>query len=70
MRYPNPLPAPPYPPKLINIPTPVERHADPRTLGSRLAREHPLPVVVDAEAGMPLDLTAFPGVWEGDFSGG
>lgn len=66
IRYPNPLPLPPYPPKLLAIPTPSSRYADPRTFGSRLATAHPLPMVVNSEAGMPLSLVDFPQVWYTD----
>ncbi|MCO5555818.1 hypothetical protein L7F22_009363 [Adiantum nelumboides] len=66
IRYPNPLPLPPYPPKLLAIPTPFSRFTDPRRFGPRLAQSHPLPVVVDAEAGMPLNLTDFPQAWYTD----
>lgn len=67
-RYPNPLPLPPYPPKLLSIPTPATRYADP-TWSSRLAESVPLPLVVDAEGGMPLDLNAFPELWATDERG-
>jgi RNA polymerase II-associated factor 1 len=66
IRYPNPLPLPPYPPKLLAIPTPSSRYADPRTFGSRLATAHPLPMVVNSEAGMPLNMTDFPQAWYTD----
>lgn len=59
-RYPNPLPPPPYPPKFLSIPTEPSRYADPTVFGQRLASAHPLPVVVDSEAGMPLNLSDFP----------
>jgi RNA polymerase II-associated factor 1 len=66
IRYPNPLPLPPYPPKLLSIPTPSSRYADPRTFGTRLATAQPLPMVVDLEAGMPLNMSDFPQAWYTD----
>ncbi|MCO5601257.1 hypothetical protein L7F22_055376 [Adiantum nelumboides] len=65
-RYPNPLPLPPYPPKQLAINTPPSRYVDPRSFGQRLAASVPLPMVVDAEAGMPLDMTSFPACWYTD----
>ncbi|KAI9453017.1 Paf1-domain-containing protein [Lactarius psammicola] len=47
VRYQNPLPAPPCPPKLLDIPTDPKRYTRPEQL---------LPMIVDAECGMPLDL--------------
>ncbi|KDN37654.1 hypothetical protein K437DRAFT_259709 [Tilletiaria anomala UBC 951] len=78
VRYPNPIPLPPYPPKLTKVETPSSRYADgPETQGnvggnaglrftSRLAQANSLPVVVDAEEGMPLDLNLFSGAWTGN----
>ncbi|KAH8110985.1 RNA polymerase II-associated [Phellopilus nigrolimitatus] len=63
VRYQNPLPAPPFPPKLLNIPTNPSRYAGPEFTAS-LASETPLPMVVDAELGMPLDLSFFDCLWE------
>ncbi|CAO1617064.1 unnamed protein product [Parajaminaea phylloscopi] len=68
-RFPNPLPLPPYPPKLLAIPTPADRYADP-TWSSRLADSVPLPLIVDAEGGMPLDFNAFPELWDANASAG
>ncbi|KAF9785156.1 RNA polymerase II-associated [Thelephora terrestris] len=59
VRYSNPLPAPPCPPKLLDIPTNPMRYARPEFLET-LANDTPLPMIVDAECGMPLDL----GLWE------
>ncbi|KAF7356385.1 RNA polymerase II-associated protein 1 [Mycena venus] len=55
VRYSNPLPAPPCPPKLLDIPTNPMRYARPEFLNA-LANDIPLPMIVDAECGMPLDL--------------
>lgn len=68
IRYPNPLPLPPFPPKLLKIPTPAERYADP-SWSSRLAASVPFPLIVDGEGGMPLDLNAFPELWATDAHG-
>lgn len=65
VRYSNPLPAPPCPPKLLNIPTNPMRYARPEYL-SVLASETPLPMIVDAECGMPLDLGKWECLWEED----
>ncbi|PPQ90767.1 hypothetical protein CVT25_010156 [Psilocybe cyanescens] len=63
VRYSNPLPAPPCPPKLLNIPTNPMRYARPEFLNA-LANETPLPMIVDAECGMPLDLGKWECLWE------
>lgn len=63
VRFQNPLPPPPFPPKLINIPTNPSRYASPDFTAS-LASETPLPMVVDAELGMPLDLSYYECLWE------
>ncbi|KAK7025064.1 RNA polymerase II-associated protein 1 [Favolaschia claudopus] len=73
VRYSNPLPAPPCPPKLIDIPTNPMRYARPEFLNT-LANDMPLPMIVDAECGMPLDLGRWESLWLGedptDTSGG
>ncbi|KAH8103869.1 RNA polymerase II-associated [Cristinia sonorae] len=63
VRYSNPLPAPPCPPKLLNIPTDPMRYARPEFLND-LANDTPLPMIVDAECGMPLDLGKWGCLWE------
>lgn len=63
VRYNNPLPAPPFPPKLLKIPTNPSRYARPDFI-AELAYEAPLPMVVDAECGMPLDLGKWDCLWE------
>ncbi|KAI5118678.1 hypothetical protein M0805_003615 [Coniferiporia weirii] len=65
VRFQNPLPPPPFPPKLLNIPTKPTRYAGPDFTAS-LASETPLPMVVDAELGMPLDLSFFDCLWAED----
>ncbi|KAL0947891.1 hypothetical protein HGRIS_010526 [Hohenbuehelia grisea] len=65
VRYANPLPPPPCPPKLLDIPTDPMRYARPEFLQS-LAADTPLPMIVDAECGMPLDLGKWECLWEED----
>ncbi|KIY44969.1 hypothetical protein FISHEDRAFT_24425, partial [Fistulina hepatica ATCC 64428] len=65
VRYANPLPAPPCPPKLINVPTNPMRYAKSQFLDA-IASEVPLPLIVDAECGMPLDLSHWQGLWDGE----
>ncbi|SPO30644.1 related to DNA-directed RNA polymerase II regulator [Ustilago trichophora] len=67
VRYPNPIPVPPYPPKLVKIPTEPSRYANPH-FADRLASQQPIPMVVDVHAGMPIDLANFQNLWEGDLS--
>ncbi|KAJ7696458.1 RNA polymerase II-associated [Mycena rosella] len=62
VRYSNPLPAPPCPPKLLDIPTDPMRYARPAFLNA-LANDMPLPMIVDAECGMPLDLGKWESLW-------
>ncbi|KIY68885.1 RNA polymerase II-associated protein [Cylindrobasidium torrendii FP15055 ss-10] len=63
VRYSNPLPAPPCPPKLLEIPTNPKRYARPELLTS-IARQTPLPMIVDADCGMPLDLSQYECLWD------
>ncbi|KDQ51035.1 hypothetical protein JAAARDRAFT_706932 [Jaapia argillacea MUCL 33604] len=63
VRYSNPLPAPPCPPKLLDIPTNPMRYTKPEFMTS-IADSTPLPMVVDAELGMPLDLGKWECLWE------
>ncbi|KAJ7504164.1 RNA polymerase II-associated protein [Mycena galericulata] len=71
VRYSNPLPAPPCPPKLLDIPTNPIRYARPEFLNA-VANDVPLPMIVDAECGMPLDLGKWESLWldEDDNSSG
>ncbi|KZP01773.1 hypothetical protein CALVIDRAFT_594456 [Calocera viscosa TUFC12733] len=62
VRYSNPLPEPPCPPKLLQIPTTPARYAEP-AFTDGMFDSRPFPMVVDSEFGMPLDLSRFPGVW-------
>ncbi|KAJ3481906.1 hypothetical protein NLI96_g7349 [Meripilus lineatus] len=63
VRYSNPLPSPPCPPKFLDIPTTPLRYARPEFLDD-LANDTPLPMIVDAECGMPLDLGKWECLWE------
>ncbi|EJU03491.1 RNA polymerase II-associated [Dacryopinax primogenitus] len=62
VRYQNPLPEPPCPPKLLNIPTTPARYAQP-SFTDTLFDARPFPMVIDSEFGMPLDLSKFPLLW-------
>ncbi|KIM53429.1 hypothetical protein SCLCIDRAFT_1222827 [Scleroderma citrinum Foug A] len=63
VRYSNPLPSPPCPPKLLDIPTDPMRYARPEFLNA-IANDTPLPMIVDAECGMPLDLSLWESLWD------
>lgn len=63
VRYSNPLPPPPCPPKLLDIPTNPMRYTRPEFLND-IANDTPLPMIVDAEMGMPLDLSQFECLWD------
>lgn len=65
VRYLNPLPPPPFPPKLLNVTTDINRLGEPSYL-NHLAASTPLPMLVDSEMGMPLDLNAYHGIWDGN----
>jgi len=62
VRYSNPLPAPPCPPKLLNIPTNSSRYTN-VNFTSELANSTPLPMVIDADCGMPIDLLQWECLW-------
>lgn len=65
VRFENPLPDPPFPPKLLKIKTDISRLGEPSYL-DQLAGSSSLPMLLDAEMGMPIDLNAFEGVWDGN----
>jgi len=67
VRYPNPLPELPYPPKLIQVPAPEPNYTSP-AFALRMTDSLQLPVTVDAEAGMPIDLAKLEHLWIGDGS--
>ena len=62
VRYPNPLPALPHAPRLTRIPEPEPNYVSPMYL-QRMAESLQLPLTVDAEAGMPLDLARLEYLW-------
>ncbi|KAG5517960.1 hypothetical protein PMAC_000415 [Pneumocystis sp. 'macacae'] len=64
VRYQNQLPLPPFPPKMLNIPIPLNKYTETSYL-SQLIQEEPIHIELDSELGMPLDLTIIPGVFEG-----
>ncbi|KAM7191429.1 RNA polymerase II-associated protein 1 [Rhypophila sp. PSN 637] len=68
IRYSNALPPPPNPPKLLNIPNQGLTRFTQASFHSRLVRDQPFNIEVDAELGMPLDLVGMPGVFDGDES--
>ncbi|KAG2039869.1 RNA polymerase II-associated [Suillus americanus] len=65
VRYSNPLPAPPCPPKLLDIPTNPLRYAQPAFINA-ITNDTPLPMIIDAECGMPLDLGRWECLWGED----
>jgi len=70
VRYTNPLPPPPCPPKLLTIPTDPKRFTK-IAFTNELANETPLPMIIDGECGMPIELTHWESLWteNGDDSG-
>ncbi|GAA6028574.1 hypothetical protein JCM8097_007289 [Rhodosporidiobolus ruineniae] len=54
VRYQHPLPAPPFPPRLLHVPTAPQRYASYDFL-TPLASERELPMILDGELGMPLE---------------
>ncbi|GJN90224.1 hypothetical protein Rhopal_003223-T1 [Rhodotorula paludigena] len=54
VRYQNPLPPPPFPPRLLHIPTTPQRYASYDFL-TPLQGERQLPVILDSELGLPLE---------------
>ncbi|EEB06567.1 RNA polymerase II associated Paf1 complex [Schizosaccharomyces japonicus yFS275] len=67
VKYHNPLPPPPFPPRLVDIPNPVRQYADPSFV-SNLAQEKAIDFGLEPEMGMPLDLSSVMGAFEGDSS--
>ncbi|PKI84194.1 hypothetical protein MVES1_002338 [Malassezia vespertilionis] len=62
VRYPNPIPDLPFAPKLIRVAAPEPNYTSP-VYAQRIAESQQLPVAVDAEAGMPLDLARIEYLW-------
>lgn len=54
VRYQNPLPAPPFPPRLLHVPTTPARYASYDFLNP-LQSERELPMILDGELGLPLE---------------
>ncbi len=52
VKYPNPIPLPPYPPKLVKIPAEPSRYANAH-FADRLASQQPVPLIVDVHAVCP-----------------
>lgn len=67
VRYQNTLPPPPFEPKVLKLPTSLSQFKDASYL-STLIQEQPYKVDIDAELGMPIDLSLIPGIYEGDES--
>ncbi len=68
VRFLNPIPPPPFPPKLFDVPTNIHRLGEPAYL-DQLASSTLLPMLVDAEMGMALDVNGFDRIWEGNDTG-
>ncbi|CCJ29263.1 unnamed protein product [Pneumocystis jirovecii] len=58
IRYQNQLPLPPFAPKMLNIPIPLNKYTETSYL-SQLIQEEPIHIELDPELGMPLDLTSY-----------
>ncbi|GAA6021674.1 hypothetical protein JCM10207_008109 [Rhodosporidiobolus poonsookiae] len=58
VRYQNPLPPPPFPPRLLHVPTTPQRYATYEFL-TPLQSERELPMILDGELGMPLEYGRF-----------
>ena len=65
VRYPNPLPEVPYAPKLVRVDAPAPNYTTP-VYAQRISEAQQLPVAVDAEGGMPVDLPRFEYLWQDD----
>lgn len=67
VRYQNTLPAPPFDPVLLKLPTSIDSFKEPSFLND-LIHEQPPKMEIDSELGMPLDLSIVPGIFEGDYT--
>lgn len=65
-RYQNQLPLPPFPPKILHIPIPLNKYTGTSYLSS-LIQEQPINIELDPELGMPLDLSIIPGIFEENY---
>ncbi|KAK9360548.1 RNA polymerase II-associated [Lipomyces starkeyi] len=63
IRYQNSLPPPPCPPKLLDVQIPLSSFTSSGFL-SALVQQQPLNIDIDAELGMPLDMTVISGVFD------
>ncbi|KAK9452295.1 RNA polymerase II-associated [Limtongia smithiae] len=63
VRYQNGLPPPPCPPKLLDVPIPLSSFTHAGFL-SALVQQQPPNIDIDAELGMPLDMTMISGVFD------
>ena len=68
-RYRNDLPAPPMPPKLLDIDNGGLAQYLTTSFASAMARREEPNIEVDAEGGMPIDMIGIPGYFLGDESG-
>ncbi|GHJ88573.1 hypothetical protein NliqN6_4975 [Naganishia liquefaciens] len=68
-RYQNPIPPPAFPPLLVDIPVRLPLLIGKPDLVSEYAASLPLPMMIDSEIGMPLDLNAFGGMWTAETRG-
>ncbi|KTW25919.1 hypothetical protein T552_03193 [Pneumocystis carinii B80] len=64
VRYQNKLPLPPFFPKMLNIPIPLNNYTKTSYLSS-LIQEQPIDIELDPELGIPLDLSMISNVFEG-----
>lgn len=67
VRYSNTLPPPPFEPKMLKLPMSLSKYTSASYL-STLIQEQPIKMELDAELGMPIDLSLIPGIFEGDES--
>ncbi|SCV70459.1 BQ2448_1853 [Microbotryum intermedium] len=65
VRYQNKLPPPPFPPRLLHIPTSPHRYANAAALNA-LASEREVPMILDGELGLPIELGKIPDGAYGD----
>ncbi|KDE05606.1 hypothetical protein MVLG_03978 [Microbotryum lychnidis-dioicae p1A1 Lamole] len=65
VRYQQKLPPPPFPPRLLHIPTSPHRYAEAGALNA-LASEREVPMILDGELGLPLEMGKIPDGAYGD----
>lgn len=64
VRYQNQLPLPPFLPKMLHIPMSLNKYTKTSYLSS-LVQEQQVPIELDSELGIPLDLSKISSVFEG-----